>query len=87
VKGTENTYFLKDGRVLLYSKDLKVGYIKPVPKQKFIKYKILTLDFETRDIKTIDSNTGQQIIIKVPICLCIYDGKNTFYSLFKDSNN
>jgi hypothetical protein len=87
VKGNENTYLLKDGRVLFYSKDLKVDYIKPVPKQKFYKAKILTLDFETRDVKTVDPDTGRDIVIKVPICMCIYDGKNSFYFLFKDHNN
>jgi hypothetical protein len=86
VKGNENTYFLKDGRVLLYSKDLNVGYIKPVPKQKFYKPKILTFDIETRDIE-VPKDTGDIEIMKIPLSMCFYDGKNSFYYLFTDPNN
>ena len=87
--GNKKTYLLKDGKVLLYFEKMNVGYIKPVPKQKCASYKpkILTLDFETRDVKTVDPDTGRDIIIKVPICMCIYDGKKSFYFLFKDPKN
>jgi len=85
--GNKKTYLLKDGKVLLYFEKMNVGYIKPKPKQSFVNPKILTLDFETRDVKTVDPDTGRDITIKVPICMCIYDGKNSFYFLFKDHNN
>lgn len=86
VKG-DKTYIFKDGKVLFYFEKMKVGYIKPVPKQTFINHRILTLDFETRDIERVNNETGVVDTIKVPICMCIYDGKNSFYFLFKDPNN
>lgn len=86
-KNIKKTYNLFDGEVLLYSKDIHVDYIKPITEQQYFKPKIMTLDFETRDIKTVDPDTGRDIIIKVPICMCIYDGENSFYFLFKDHNN
>jgi hypothetical protein len=85
--GNKKTYLLKDGKVLLYFEKMNVGYIKPKPKQSFVNPKILTLDFETRDIEIVDNDTGVVNKVKVPICLCIYDGKNSFYFLFKDPNN
>jgi hypothetical protein len=87
VNGNKNTYFLKDGKVLLYFKKMNVGYIKPKPKQSFINHRILTLDFETRDVEIVNNETGVLDTVKVPICMCIYDGKNSFYFLFKDPNN
>ena len=86
--GNKKTYLLKDGKVLLYFEKMNVGYIKPKPKQSFVNPKILTLDFETRDIEIVDNDTGVVNKVKVPICLCIYDGKTpSFYFLFKDPNN
>jgi len=87
MKGNKKTYFLKDGIVLLHFKKYNVGYINPIPKQKFYKPKILTLDFETRDVEIVDNKTGVVDKVKVPICMSIYDGENSFYFLFKDPKN
>jgi len=86
-KNIKKTYLLSNGKVLLYSKDLHVNYIKPLPEQRYFKPKIITLDFETRDIEILDTDTGVVNKVKVPICMCIYDGKNSFYFIFKDHNN
>jgi hypothetical protein len=86
-KNIKKTYNLFNSKVLLYSKDLHVNYIKPLPEQRYLKPKIITLDFETRDIEIVNNETGVVDKIKVPICMCISDGKNSFYFLFKDPNN
>lgn len=84
----EKNYYIQNGKVVLYKEDLKnISYIEPILKQPFHKPKILTLDFETRDVKTVDPDTGRDIIVKVPICMCIYDGQKSFYYLFENPNN
>jgi hypothetical protein len=74
----EKIYYIHNNKVVLYTEDLKdTKFIEPIMKQPLNKPKILTLDFETRDINNV----------KVPLSMCIYDGKKTFYYLFQNPDN
>ena len=49
----KKTYYFFNGEVKLYCNEINTSFIKKIPKDLNKKTKILTLDFETRDIKVL----------------------------------
>jgi hypothetical protein len=69
----------------LYTKKVKTKFVDTIPKDAYKKLKMLTLDFETRDVTTSHSKLDAKIIGgKVPIAVSLYDGKNRYSYVFEN---
>jgi hypothetical protein len=77
----------KNLELKLYTKKVKTKFIDTIPKDGNKKLKILTLDFETRDVRTSHTNEDVKIVgKKVPVSISIYDGKKCYSCVFQDVN-
>jgi hypothetical protein len=71
--------------VKLYTKKIKTKFIDTISKDLYKKIKMLTLDFETRDVPTSHSEKDAKIIAKkVPIAVSVFDGKNCYSCIFQN---
>ena len=65
------TYTYNEGEIILKTVNKKTNFLTNINTSKDIDNKIITMDIETRDINNV----------KLPYCICIFDGNNkhTFY--------
>lgn len=84
--GKEKFFYFEDGEIKLHHYKINTKYIDTIPKDPYQKNpKILTLDFETRNISTIHTLTNNKIISKkIPVAMSIYDGKQSYSYIFKN---
>lgn len=85
------TYYLSNGKVKLYTSQIPVNFIKRNAKDLKTKPKIMTLDFETRDITTTklkETLTFNENVFaqKTPIAVSLYDGYHKYSAIFKNPN-
>ena len=83
----ETHLYYQNGKLKLYTKKIKTKFIEVIPKDKKKNNKILTLDFETRDITTSHTNEDAKIVgAKVPVAISLDDGRKRYSSVFENIN-
>jgi hypothetical protein len=84
----EEYFYFEDGELKLYHKKLKTTFIETISKDRCEKnLKILTLDFETRDVEYTSKDNDKNNTFsanKVPSAISIYDGKKCYSYVFKN---
>lgn len=84
----EEYFYFEDGELKLYHKKLKTTFIETISKDRCEKNpKILTLDFETRDVEYTSKDNDKNNTFsanKVPSAISIYDGKKCYSYVFKN---
>jgi DNA polymerase family B len=83
----ETHLYYQNGKLKLYTKKIKTKFIEVIAKDKKKNNKILTLDFETRDISTSHTNEDAKIVGgKVPVAISLDDGRKRYSSVFENIN-
>ncbi len=82
-------YYFFDGKVKLYHSIIDTKFIKSIHKDCEFdsdKFKVLTLDFETRDISYTNMDNPDYFAKKIPVAVSIFDGKTNYSCIFKNEN-
>jgi DNA polymerase type B, organellar and viral len=70
------SYTYNEGKLILKTVNKKTHFLTNINTSKNMDTKIITMDIETRDINSV----------KLPYCICIYDGNNK-YDFYLDNYN
>lgn len=76
INNNNQTYTYNDGKIILKTISKKTHFLTNINTSKNIDTKIITMDIETRDINNV----------KLPYCICIFDGYNK-HSFYLDDYN
>jgi len=76
-KNNNKSFTYQDGIIILKTSNKLTNFLTSINTSKNIDTKIIVMDIETRDINNV----------KLPYCICIYDGNNKYEFYLSDFNS